>query len=203
MRWKRHGSGEALGSQPRGGSGGRREPLRFATRVGRRHTQSQRQRRQRFSRSRRPVGLLWRRFLIGGTLAALFGGAVYFPLGSDAFAVRSVMLHGTRNVAVAAAIAQQHLVGENLLLLDTGMVTRRIASLPEVAHVTVERDWPHRVVITVALRQPVVAWKAPGGLFMVDAMGVVIGQIEGGNTRGGDVVAKGGISHGGWPARYR
>jgi len=88
--------------------------------------------------------------LVLAAIAALvwlvFGSAVLTATRVD---VRGTALLGTDQVAHVAQVP----LGTPLARIDAGAVTRRVASLPEVARVSVTRAWPHTVRITVTERQ--------------------------------------------------
>ena len=65
--------------------------------------------------------------------------------------------------------------GTPLLRISPSEVEGRIATLPQVASVTVTRSWPSTLVVDVERRAPVAAVPAAaGGYGIVDASGVVI-----------------------------
>lgn len=65
--------------------------------------------------------------------------------------------------------------GTPLLRISPSEVEGRIATLPQVASVTVTRSWPSTLVVDVERRAPVAAVPAAaGGYDIVDASGVVI-----------------------------
>jgi hypothetical protein len=182
MQRKQHGSIMAPHLLPRNQTGDQDKSLQVAQRMERRHTAMAQAGRQRRS-FRRPwyQGRVrrqrWERLFVAGIVVVLLGSALYFTVGSSTFTVQRVMLNGTTSRAVAATIRRQHLIGQNLLFLNPAVVAAQLAALPEVAHVTVVREWPRSVAITVTPRQPVVAWKTAAGVFLVDATGMVISEI--------------------------
>jgi cell division protein FtsQ len=103
-------------------------------------------------------------------------GAGWALLGNRLLVVRSVSVTGTHLLAPAQVIQAADVpVGTPLLSVDAGSVTRRVEALRQVASVTVSRDWPDHLAITVTERVPVVAVKmAGGGYDQVDKSGVVV-----------------------------
>lgn len=103
----------------------------------------------------------------------LGGGAVWAAWSSPLLAVRTIIVKGTSRLSVADVLAAARVpIGRSLLRLDPGTIRARVAALPAVRSVTVDRDWPHRLVITVTERSPVAAVATTGGVELVDAAGV-------------------------------
>lgn len=75
----------------------------------------------------------------------------------------------TPSQVVAAAGVQP---GTPLARVDTGDVQERIAELAPVAEVTVRRNWPGTLSVTVTEREPAAGVLADGAFTLVDAAGV-------------------------------
>jgi cell division protein FtsQ len=107
------------------------------------------------------------------------GGGVWAAWSSPLLAVQAVTVKGTsrltpEDVRAAAKVP----IGRSLLRLDPGSIQARIAALPAVRAVTVDRDWPHRLVITVTERQPVAVVRSGSGAELVDAAGVAFATAD-------------------------
>jgi hypothetical protein len=100
---------------------------------------------------------------------ALLGAAALAYLGAretSVFALRSVVVTGAPpQVAAHVRAALRPLEGRSLLAVNQGAVEHRLASLSDVAAVSINRDFPHtlRLVVTPAhsiavLRQGPSAW---------------------------------------------
>ena len=69
--------------------------------------------------------------------------------------------------------------GSPMTGIDLDAAGRRVAALPRVAGVELERDWPGSVVVWVVERVPVVNASAPDGrLAILDADGMVIEHVS-------------------------
>lgn len=108
-------------------------------------------------------------------LAVLLGGFGSWVLyGSPWLRIESVSVTGTRvlsdsEVVRAAAVPD----GEPLVSIDKSAVQRRVReALPRVREVTVERSWPHGVVLTVTERRPELVMEKAGKYVEVDSEGV-------------------------------
>ena len=65
-------------------------------------------------------------------------------------------------------------IGEAMLALDIALARERIAVLPWVRDVTIERQLPDRLVVTLVERRPLALWQNDGEISVVDAEGHVI-----------------------------
>ena len=93
------------------------------------------------------------------SLPALFIGGWYvyqFFLASPLLGIEHAEVFGAKRVSDEEIIALAGIVmGDNLLAIDTGEVTRRIKKEPWIESVRVKRRLPDRVVIEVVERKPV------------------------------------------------
>lgn len=111
-----------------------------------------------------------------GTVA---GGGVWAVWSSPLLAVQTVTVKGTSRLSPGVVVAAARVpIGRSLLRLDPGSIQARVAALPAVRSVTVDRDWPHRLVITVTERRPVAVVDAGAGAELVDAAGVTFGTAD-------------------------
>lgn len=101
---------------------------------------------------------------------------------SPQFVVRpdSVRVHGVSQALAARVVAMADLNGLNWVTLPVAAVRTRVASLPEVRSVAVNRRWPNRVELSVV---PRTTWGAlqsrDGRWFRVDSNLVPIGTLDG------------------------
>lgn len=104
------------------------------------------------------------------------GGPLVVSLASPWLDVTRVEVRGaapeTRGeVEQAATVAPE----TSLLWLDGDPggdeIAERVRTLPRIAGVEIDRDWPHTLVVTVAEREPVLAVPGPGGAALVDGAG--------------------------------
>jgi cell division septal protein FtsQ len=123
------------------------------------------------ARSRR-----WLAVLLLLSALGLAGGVAWALLGSSFFAVRSVVVTGTRLVpsseVLAAADVQR---GTPLIRVNTARIAARVLTITLVRSVRVSTSWPDRVIIAVQERTSALAVALPGGGFdLIDADGVVV-----------------------------
>lgn len=63
--------------------------------------------------------------------------------------------------------------------LDTGAIRQDVLDVPGVREVSVSRDWPHGLTVTIVAREPVAAVPADGrkGFTLLDEAGVQVGHV--------------------------
>lgn len=120
---------------------------------------------------------------IGLVLAA--AGAYWVALTSSLFAVDSVSVQGAVPEAVARDVerATADLVGASLLAVDAAAVERSVRALPSVAGVSVDRAFPHTLVVKVAAERPVGVARQGSAAWLVAASGKVVRELERGTAR--------------------
>jgi cell division protein FtsQ len=124
------------------------------------------------SRTRRLVQAGAAVLVVAGLLALLWAGPV--------LVVRTVQVDGA--VTLPAEQVQEAArveVGTPLLQVDVAAAEARVARLPQVASVEVDRGWPSSVVITLVERTPVVVVEEAGRRSLVDGEGVLFDTISG------------------------
>jgi cell division protein FtsQ len=117
-------------------------------------------------------------WLVAGAVVLLLGIAVWVVGFTGLLGVRTLAVTGTRalsadEIRAAAALAP----GEPLARVDTAAVGDRVRALPGVARVAVTRSWPSTLRITVTERTGVAAIARDGGVWLIDADGVVFQQV--------------------------
>jgi cell division protein FtsQ len=101
-------------------------------------------------------------------------------LASPVLGVRTVQVDGVTSLPAAQVRETAGIEdGTPLLRVDVGAAEQRVARLPQVASVEVNRGWPNSVVITVVERVPVAVVGEPGRRSLVDADGVLFDTLTG------------------------
>ncbi|WP_376797440.1 cell division protein FtsQ/DivIB [Thermogemmatispora sp.] len=116
----------------------------------------------------------WRKLLAALLGLLLVPAGLLFALLGPAFRIQQITVIGTQNRALITQIQQLGVQGQNLFLIDTAALSRRVAALPLVAAASVERDWPDRLQVIVSERQPVLLWQTSQGSYSVDRSGMVL-----------------------------
>ncbi len=113
-------------------------------------------------------------------VVALVVGAVWTLLVSPVFRVRAqdVEVQGVTQTVTADDVrgAVSPYMDTSLVILDTDAVADAVAVLPLVRDVSVARDWPRGLRISVQVRMPAMGVQVDGGVDLVDDQGVVVGQ---------------------------
>lgn len=127
---------------------------------------------QRRLRTLRPVLVV----AVGVGLLVLGGWVVGF---SSWLATDTVKVAGVHRVPESRVVAAAEVdLGTPLLRLDLGAIRDRVAVLPEVAEVSVQRSWPTTLSIEVTERQPVATVHRDGSWWVMDGEGVVFGKSD-------------------------
>ena len=118
----------------------------------------------------------WRAAFLALALSGIAAAAAWALLGGRLFVVRSISVSGTHLVSQAQVIAAADVsIGTPLLKVNAGAVADRVEAIRQVATVTVTKDWPDHLAITVTERVPAVAIRmAAGGYDLVDGTGVIV-----------------------------
>lgn len=115
-------------------------------------------------------------------LAAL--AAYWGAVASSVFAIESVRIVGVSGAAAAEVErATTDLVGVSLLSVDGAEVERRIRALPTVAAASVDRSFPHELVIKIAAERPAVVLRQGRASWLVAASGKVVRELDPGTQR--------------------
>lgn len=138
---------------------------------------------------RRPWrGLLW----VAAAMIPLAGVAVWLAWFSPWFTVAAVDVtivstDGVVDDSQVSADVERVIaipVGTALASISTEDIATRVAALPAVREVSVERQLPDTILVTVTPRIVVAAARGPNGFDLVDAEGMVVREDR---TRPGDL----------------
>jgi cell division protein FtsQ len=131
--------------------------------------------RKRFARRQwRRRWLAWRYLLVLVVLLGLVGTGVYAVWFSTWLAADTVDVSGAQTVKAADIRARSGIeTGTPLVRVDVDAAERRIASIPVVKSVTVTRQWPSTILISLEERTPIAVVEIGGRLRGMDADGVV------------------------------
>jgi hypothetical protein len=109
---------------------------------------------------------------------------VIFALTSPTFRVEQVNVVGTSNAALVNSIEHMGMQGQNVFLLNTAAFSALIAGIPLVASVSVGKQLPNSLTVTIVERTPVLLWQTKQGTYSVDKTGMVIAPVN--ETSGAD-----------------
>ena len=122
----------------------------------------------------------WLKSLLG--VVALVGliGATLWVGRSPAFEVSKIEVDGSSRVSAEAVAAGAGLAGANMFTADLAHAEEDIyAALPLIQSVTIRRDWPRTIRVTVQERRPWGTWEQGGVKYTIDRDGVVLGVAPG------------------------
>jgi cell division protein FtsQ len=118
-------------------------------------------------------------------LVVAMGVAYWVAYATPVFAVEHVDVRGaspglTRQVTHAT----EDLVGSSLVAVDANRVEGELRALPAVAGVSVDRAFPHTLVVRVAPERPVAVIRRGHSAWLATGAGKIIREIETGTERG-------------------
>jgi cell division protein FtsQ len=131
--------------------------------------------RRRFARRQwRRRWLAWRYLLVLVVVLAIVGGGIYAVWFSQWLAVEKIDVSGEQTVQQKDIVARSGIdEGEPLVKVDLAAAERRIGSLAVIKSVSVTRQWPHGVLISIEERVAIAVVQIGGTLRGMDADGVV------------------------------
>jgi len=131
--------------------------------------------RRRFARRQwRRRWLAWRYLLVLVLVVGVVGGGIYAVWFSKWLAVEEVDVSGAETVRASDIRVRSGIeVGEPLVRVDLASAERRIGALAVVRSVSVTRQWPHGVLVSIEERVPIAVVEIGGRLRGMDADGVV------------------------------
>lgn len=125
------------------------------------------------------------RSLAGAVAIAVAAGLAYWgAVASSVFAVERIEVRGAPPVVQrqVEAVAGS-LVGRSLVGVDTGELAGRVRALPSIAEVSVDRSFPHALVVRVAVERAVAVARRGGLSYLVTGSGKVVREVEIGSFR--------------------
>jgi cell division septal protein FtsQ len=125
-----------------------------------------------------------RSLLAGLALVAAVAGLYAAARGTSLFAVRELRIQGA-TPALAQRIEQElaPVVGQSLVGLDAGQVLARLEALPAVQSASLDRAFPHALVLTVVRERPAAVLRRGSEAWLVSARGRVLGRLAQGADR--------------------
>jgi len=76
-------------------------------------------------------------------------------------------------ISAAAAVP----IGNSLMSINPGAISEQLRALPEIKVATVERGWPHAILITVTERTPIAVAATATGFNLIDSEGMNAGVV--------------------------
>lgn len=111
-------------------------------------------------------------------LLVMLGAVLLFSKGFDLFCpVKQIKVAGVLRVSESAVINGCGVEkGTSLFLLSTAKIEQRVAALPEVCSVTVTREFPGTLLITVQEREAAATLLAGSRFWLLDREGIVFAE---------------------------
>lgn len=121
------------------------------------------------------------------TIALVAGAALAYwaAYSTSVFAVERIDVRGAPPVVEREVIAvTRDLSGQSLLQVDAVEVEGRLRALPSIAGVSVDRSFPHTLVVKVAPERVVAVARRGHSAWVVTGTGKVVREIEPGTEKG-------------------
>lgn len=116
----------------------------------------------------------WRRASLAVAVLALAMLGGWWLYRSPLLSIQDVTVEGNVTVSPELARAVAGLDGESIIRPDFDGARARLLALSQVKGVTISRDWPNGVSITIVERAPWGLWQVADRLFVIDEEGVVL-----------------------------
>jgi hypothetical protein len=115
-----------------------------------------------------------RRSILYAAGGAAVATALLIAYNSAPLSVQSVDVRGARTLSPELIRETAAVDDDSLTRPDLSGARKRLLALPMVRDVSVERDWPFGVDITVTERDVFAVWRAGGQRYVIDSEGVVV-----------------------------
>jgi cell division protein FtsQ len=117
--------------------------------------------------------------LVAGILVAVWAAGA-----SSVFAVDEVRVEGEPPaVARQVRAATKHVVGTSLIDVDARLIEDTVRALPTVAGASVDRAFPHTLVIKISAERPVAVARGRSSSWLVTGSGKAIREVQPGALR--------------------
>jgi cell division septal protein FtsQ len=114
------------------------------------------------------------RWLVTVVPILLVAAGTYYVLNSPLLTVQKIQIEGTESLDQASLIGISGLKGQSQFGLPIDSARARLLALPQVKSVSIERNWPNGVTISIEERVPAAFWSVAGQDYVVSADGYVL-----------------------------
>lgn len=122
--------------------------------------------------------------LLGIAVLAAAAVSYWVAHSTSVFALERVEVRGaSAEVRREVRVATRHLVGRSLVGLDADAVEGSLRALPTIAAASVDRAFPHTLVVRIAPEKPVAVVRRGDSSWLATGAGKVIRRIETGTQR--------------------
>jgi len=115
---------------------------------------------------------LHRLALVLALVGLVVGG--WLLLRSPLLQVQEVKVVGAERLDAATLAAAAGLEGKSILFADTGKAKERLLQVALIKDLSIERQWPGKMVIRVKERQPWGYWRVKEQIYVIDDEGFVL-----------------------------
>ncbi len=101
-------------------------------------------------------------------------GTLLAGLNSSLLDIQTVEVEGAQTLSAASVRQLAGLRGEHVILADYDAAQARIAALPMVKAVSIQRNWPNGATVVIVEREAWGRWRANSTVWAIDSDGVVL-----------------------------
>ena len=117
------------------------------------------------------VGIGWR--LLSALMVGALGFMIYTLWYSPFFRVETIDVTGMVRLTNAEINIVADVIGKSIILVNPADLEQKFqVAFPELVNISVETEFPKKVVVNLVERHPVLAWQQDGQTFWVDERGV-------------------------------
>lgn len=111
----------------------------------------------------------------------MFGIAVFVWWSlyqSKWFIAQDVSVTGNERLTIEQiSVVAEVPIGNSLMSIDTAAMASQLMTMPEIKVATVERGWPHTILIKVTERTPIAVAATVSGFNLIDSQGLNAGVV--------------------------
>ena len=102
------------------------------------------------------------------------GAATYVVINSPLLRVQDIEIKGAETLDTRELGEITGLKDQSMLMLDVDKAYKNVLSLPQVKSVSLEREWPNGVMLTITEREPAAIWTVANRDYAVAEDGTVL-----------------------------
>lgn len=111
-------------------------------------------------------------------------GAAYLVLFSPFVRITEIEVTGTKFLSVndikkdAQSYISGNILNNNLITIYSGGLSDAVGKKDGIKSVDVKRVWPHKIVLAVVEKNPILTWETMGKKYMIDENGTVVEEYQ-------------------------
>ena len=119
----------------------------------------------------------WWRLLLAATVLVAIAGGLWWVSQSPLFRIETVTVAGVATLDADELAQMSGLEGQNIFRARLDEAKERLLALDMVKNVSLSRQWPNGILISVEERQPWGYWQVDARRYVVDTDGLVMYRV--------------------------